>query len=484
MCNLGWWGKACAVLAVCAATGIAAHAQTFTTLVGFGGSDGATPGLVTLVQGTDGGLYGTTDNLGDGPGTVFRLGTNGTLTTVYKFCSLPNCADGDLPISGVIVGTDGNLYGVTYEGGANDYGTVFRLTLSGSLTTLYSFCNLTGCTDGRNPYGGLVEGSDGNLYGTTAAGGTSEGGTGAGTIFKITSAGLLKTLYTFCPQGGLCSDGASPQAALTEGADGSFYGSTFGGGGQNHFGTLFKITPGGVFTSLWNFDQSGGGSKPIAPLIQLGDGGFYGTTTGDPNGYGTIFRVTRTGKLGVQYMFCNQRTCSDGRDPNAPLASGTDGNLYGTTAEGGNPNCPLGCGTIFQASKEKFTTLYSFCPQNGCADGYEPLGGLTQATNGVFYGTTWLGGVGGGTAFSLNMGLGPFVTFVRAAGKVGQTGPILGQGFTGTTSVSLNGIPASFKVVSDTFIEATVPAGASTGYVTVTTPSGTLSSNVPFHVIK
>ncbi len=175
-----------------------------------------TPGLVTLVQGTDGGLYGTTDNLGDGPGTVFRLGTNGTLTTVYKFCSLPNCADGDLPISGVIVGTDGNLYGVTYEGGANDYGTVFRLTLSGSLTTLYSFCNLTGCTDGRNPYGGLVEGSDGNLYGTTAAGGTSEGGTGAGTIFKITSAGLLKTLYTFCPQGGLCSDGASPQAALTE----------------------------------------------------------------------------------------------------------------------------------------------------------------------------------------------------------------------------------------------------------------------------
>ena len=192
-------------------------------------------GLVTLVQGTDGGLYGTTDNLGDGPGTVFRLGTNGTLTTVYKFCSLPNCADGDLPISGVIVGTDGNLYGVTYEGGANDYGTVFRLTLSGSLTTLYSFCNLTGCTDGRNPYGGLVEGSDGNLYGTTAAGGTSEGGTGAGTIFKITSAGLLKTLYTFCPQGGLCSDGASPQAALTEGADGSFYGSTFGGGGAESF---------------------------------------------------------------------------------------------------------------------------------------------------------------------------------------------------------------------------------------------------------
>jgi uncharacterized repeat protein (TIGR03803 family) len=113
-----------------------------------------------------------------------------------------------------------------------------------------------------------------------------------------------------------------------------------------------------------------------------------------------------------------------------------------------------------------------------------------QATSGTLYGTTYMGGDlqcnpshGCGTVFSLSIGLGPFVTFVRPAGKVGQTGPILGQGFTGTTSVSLNGIPASFTVVSDTYIQATVPAGAITGYAIVTTPSGTLTSNVPFRVI-
>jgi uncharacterized repeat protein (TIGR03803 family) len=273
---------------------------------------------------------------------------------------------------------------------------------------------------------------------------------------------------------------------LAEGADGNFYGSTSGGGGSADFGTLFKVTPSGVFTSLWDFSQNGGGSQPMAPLILLGDGGFYGTTTGSPNGYGTIFRATSEGKLAVLYTFCSRKNCSDGRYPSAALALGTDGNLYGTTVGGGNTTCgSAGCGTIFQASKERFTTLYSFCLQSACLDGFEPTGGLTQATNGIFYGTTSGGGVyDGGTAFSLDMGLGPFVTFVRPAGRVGHTGPILGQGFTGTTAVSLNGTPAQFTVKSDTFIEATVPAGATTGYVTVTTPSGTLTSNVPFHVIR
>jgi uncharacterized repeat protein (TIGR03803 family) len=483
MTKLSACKMACVVFVLCAATAITSPAQTFTTLVNFGGISGATPQFVSLVQGTDGGLYGTTDNLEDGPGTVFRLGTDGTLTTVYKFCSLPNCADGYTPFSGVIVGTDGNLYGTTNGGGAKGYGTAFRLTPTGSLTTLYSFCNQPNCTDGRNPLGALVEGSDGNLYGTTAAGGTDEGGVGAGTVFKITTAGL-ETLYIFCSQGSSCSDGSGPEAALTEGIDGNFYGSTFDGGGEFDFGTLFKVSPSGVFTSLWNFNESGGGSKPIAPLVLLGDGGFYGTTTGGPNGYGTIFELASNGKLRVGHTFCHRENCSDGRFPYAPLALGTDGNLYGTTNAGGNSNCYIGCGTIFQTSKGKFATLYSFCANSGCADGAEPLGGLTQATNGVFYGTTNLGGIGGGTAYSLDMGLGPFVTFLRAVGRVGQRSGILGQGLTGTTSVSLNGIQASFTVKSDTFIVATVPPGATTGYVTVTTPSGTLTSNVPFHIIK
>jgi len=168
---------------------------------------------------------------------------------------------------------------------------------------------------------------------------------------------------------------------------------------------------------------------------------------------------------------------NDGSDPFGKLVQGTDGNYYGTTSQGST-----NVGTIFQITQDGIlTTLHDF---EG-TDGTDPRGGLVQATNGKFYGTTFQGGDGNsGTIFSLDMGLGPFVTFVRAFGKVGQTGPILGQGFTGTTSVMLNGVPADFTVVSDTYIKATVPPGATTGYVTVTTPTGVLTSNVPFHVIR
>ena len=179
------------------------------------------------------------------------------------------------------------------------------------------------------------------------------------------------------------------------------------------------------------------------------------------------------------YSFCSQPNCRDGSNPLAGLVQATNGNLYGTTSSGGEFN---NNGTVFEITlKGALTTVYDF---TGGPDGSLPFAGLVQATNGNLYGATYGAGANGvGTIFGLDEGLGPFVTFVQAAGKVGQTGPILGQGLTGTTSVSLNGTPANFTVVSDTFITATVPAGATTGYVTVTTPSGTLTSNVPFHVI-
>jgi len=166
------------------------------------------------------------------------------------------------------------------------------------------------------------------------------------------------------------------------------------------------------------------------------------------------------------------------------LALGTDGNFYGVTQAGGQDNG----GTIFSLTPNgKLTTVHSFSGP----DGDEPMAAPIQATNGILYGTTAYGGSGApscggrcGTIYSLDMGLGPFVAFVRAAGKIGETGGILGQGFAGTMGVTLNGTPAEFAVVSDTFIKATVPEGATTGYVTVTTPTGVLSSNVPFHVIK
>jgi uncharacterized repeat protein (TIGR03803 family) len=280
------------------------------------------------------------------------------------------------------------------------------------------------------------------------------------------------------------SDGASPVAALVEGLDGDLYGTTQRGG-NNYYGSVFKYqSRSGVLTNLVTL-QGGNDAWPSAPLVPGRKGVFYGTATGGTSGTGALFSVTAEGAFTNLYLFCQQAGCLDGELP-IGLTLGTDGNLYGVTAGGGDsPTCPFDCGTIFQfTAAKKLTTLHNFCEQTDCTDGNLPQGGLFQATNGKFYGTTFIGGsFGGGTVFTLDMGLGPFVAFVRNSGKVGQTGGILGQGFTGTTSVSLNGTPASFTVVSDTFIKATVPAGATTGFVTIMTPSGTLTSNVPFRVI-
>ncbi|HKS72804.1 MAG TPA: choice-of-anchor tandem repeat GloVer-containing protein, partial [Terriglobales bacterium] len=157
--------------------------------------------------------------------------------------------------------------------------------------------------------------------------------------------------------------------------------------------------------------------------------------------------------------------------------------LYGTTFAGG----ATGYGSIFEITQGGvFTTLYSICSTPGvCNDGALPAGGLLQGTNGIFYGTTSGGGTSGeGTIFSLDTALVPFVSFIRNPAKIGQQFGILGYGLTGTTSVSFNGVAANFKPQSDTLLVATVPSGASTGYVTVTTPGGTLTSNVPFRVIR
>ncbi len=220
-------------------------------------------------------------------------------------------------------GSDGNFYGTAVVGGANGAGTVFKITPGGTLITLYSF----GVSDGQSPYGGLVQGSDGNFYGTTEFGGANNGN---GTVFKITPRGTLTSLYSFAG-----SDGANPHAGLVQGSDGNFYGTTeFGGTGQcaNRCGTVFKITPSGTLTTLYDFAGSDG-FKPQAGLVQGSDGNFYGTTTGGGanNGKGTVFKITPSGTLTTLYSFAG----SDGAFPQAGLVQGSDGNFYGTTAGGG-----------------------------------------------------------------------------------------------------------------------------------------------------
>jgi uncharacterized repeat protein (TIGR03803 family) len=228
------------------------------------------------------------------------------------------------------------------------------------------------------------------------------------------------------------------------------------------------------------------GEYPLAGLIQATNGDFYGTTYDGggncaPDGCGTIYKITPSGTLTTLYSFCPQSYCTDGALPNAGLIQGTDGDLYGTTFWGGTS----GYGTVFKITTlGKLTTLYSFsCSQTDCTDGRYPVAGLIQGTDGNLYGTAYQGGTKDvGTVFRLSVGLGAFVETQPTSGTVGTPVDILGTDLTGTTSVTFNGTAATFTVVSASEITTSVPTGATTGYVEVTTPSGTLTSNTKFVV--
>src|SRR5271157_2498637 len=316
-----------------------------------------------------------------------------TLTTLASF----NVIDGQFPEGPLVQGKDGNFYGETSYGGAGDHGIIFKITPQGTLTTLYSFCAQYACSDGATPSSGLVQGTDGNFYGTTGCNGQY----GHGTVFKLTPQGALTTLYRFG-----WVDGAYPCAGLTQGADGNFYGTTSFGGVYvaPYFpgGTVFRITPEGTLTTLYSFCAQSGcidGYYPLA-IIQGTDGNFYGTTTEDEANrqYGTVFKLTLQGALTTLYSFCTQNYCTDGDNPGG-LIQGTDGNFYGMTGFGGaNEN-----GSVFKITPEgALTTLYSFCSLIGCRDGERPGGRITQGTDGNFYGTTYYGGTDGvGIVFSL-----------------------------------------------------------------------------------
>jgi uncharacterized repeat protein (TIGR03803 family) len=450
-----------------------AHAQTVSpaTLYSFCASSACVDGAFTypagaagLIQATNGGLYGTTWGGGaNGDGTVFGIAPSGSLITLYSFCASASCPDGSNPYFGLVLATNGELYGITTAGGASGKGTVFKITPSGTLATLHSFCADNGCADGSYPYAGLILAANGDLYGTTKAGGA----TGNGTVFEITPSGALTTLYSF--SGG--ADGNAPQAPLIQAADANLYGTTHSGG-ANGQGTVFKITPvGGKLTTLYSFSGSDGGASQQG-LVQAANGNLYGASkSGGVSGDGTVFQITTSGDLTTLYSFSG----SDGRSPNSALIQATDGNLYGTTETGGAG----GAGTIFRITPGgELTTLYGF--SGGAGSLYA---GLLEATNGSLYGTTRNGGsAGDGTVFRLPVDLGPFVETLPASGKAGDSIRILGY-FTGQpTGVAFNGTAAAFTVVSGTEISTVVPAGATTGTVEVTTPGGTLLSNATFSV--
>jgi uncharacterized repeat protein (TIGR03803 family) len=373
--SVGWVSSTDAVLAL--------SKIVLTNLHSFGGGqDGANPNA--LVQGANGMFYGTTQNGGaNSYGTVFQiqLTTNGPPTTLYSFTG---DGDGGFPVAGLVPGADGNFYGTASTGGTGGgWGTIFKITPGGALSSLHSF---TGAADGGFPYAELVQGADGNFYGTTLGGGTQNGW---GTVFKITPAGLLNNLYSFTG----VADGGSPEATLVQGSDGTLYGTTLEGGTGS--GTVFAISTNGVLATLYSFSSGNDGSSPYAGVIQASDGNLYGTTAyGGTNDDGTVFQITTNGALTTLYSFSGG---NDGNSPFAALIQASDGNFYGTTAYGGT----FGDGTVFQITTNgTLTTLAWF---NG-ANGANPQDPLVEGTDDNLYGVTPYGGLtDNGVIFRLTM---------------------------------------------------------------------------------
>jgi uncharacterized protein (TIGR03437 family) len=432
--------SAAAVISLCwigiATLPASCQAQTLTTLATFVGTIGSS----ALVQGTDGNFYGTTNYGGTSfYGSVFRITPGGTLTILYSFTG---GADGWGPQSGragLIQASDGNLYGTTFEGGTDGEGTVFRITTGGTLTTLYSFCSQTYCTDGTNPVGGVIQASDGNLYGTT-----SQGGTGYGTVFRITTGGTLTTLHSFTSNG---AEGFEPQGGLIQASDGNLYGATLG--------AVFRITLGGTLTTLYSF--TGGASFIQHGLIQASDGNLYGTTyySGTGSADGAVVRITTGGTLTTLYSFCSQTNCADGTTP-AGLIQASDGNLYGTTQYGGANDY----GTVFRITTGgTLTTLYSFTG----ADGSSPKAGVIQASDGNLYGTTESAN-GGGTVFRLTipapLQVAPTInavvngaSFVGGGVVPGEIATLFGTNLTSSTGINLtSGLPLPNTFLTDSLM--------------------------------
>jgi uncharacterized repeat protein (TIGR03803 family) len=325
---------------------------------------------------------------------------------------------------------------------------------------LYTLCPDAGCPDGAGP-NGIVQGSDGNFYGITAT-----------TIFRVTPSGTFRVLFTFPCSPTACPSGTEARVPPIQGINGNFYGTAQTGGIKNS-GVVYEITPAGHYSVLHKFCSQTNCSDGINPteLVQDASGTFYGIAAygGASGKNGTLFKITPAKRFIVLHTF------ESGVIPWS-LTIANDGNVYGTTLLD-NASGTFGK-DIFQITPEGvYTPIHQFSMD-------ELPGHLFQATDGILYGTTTSGGaLGYGEAFSFSLDLDLLVKTVPVATKVGNGVLILGNHLTGSTSVTFNGVPAEFKVLKDTLIRATVPEGATTGTLSVVTPSRTLNS-YPQFVVK
>jgi len=378
-------------------------AYTFKTLHKFTGGDGAEP-LGGLIQDAAGNLYGTTAVRGPySNGTVFKFDTAGRrLTVLFDFNR-----GGTVPAAGLIQDADGNLYGTAADGGPYSGGMVFKIDTAGKATVMYKFKR---SPDGATPVAPLVVDANGNLYGTTSAGGVSCPPVGCGVVFKVSKTGKETVLYRFAGT----PDGWLSDAGLVLDSAGNLYGTTYYGGLYT-YGTVFRLDKSGTETVLYSFQGQPDGLVPAAGLIRDGSGNLFGTTekggTGSCfGGCGTVFMLDPSGSETVLYNFSGS---PDGEYPFASLIRDAKGNLYGTTAYGGSGKCNngngQGCGTVFKLTQSKGgwteTVLHSF---NGHSDGSYPFAPLLRDAAGNLYGTSYEGGTfsssctfGCGTIFRL-----------------------------------------------------------------------------------
>ena len=520
--------RACTVALLCAITAAASRAQTLTTLANFNGTNGAFP--VSLVQGNDGNFYGVTQgDIGSGNspiynGSIFKVTPSGTLTNLYTFCPLgpvpplsTACPDGAQPYA-MVQGTDGNFYGTTaggYSGTPGYPGTAFKITPDGALTPIHYFASNGAEADGKTP---LMRGSDGNFYGTSLVGGEWQDGD----VFKITPDGVVTRLYSF---GTTPSDGLRPISPLIQGADGNLYGTTLYGGKYNqvgvvapfNYGTVFKITLDGALTTLYSFGGvANDPSIPISPLVQGPDGSFFGLTrSGGLYAAGSIFKITPSGVVTLLYSFTGSGP--DGTPGGiGQLVLATDGNIYGVANGAGT----AGLGIIFKLTPDgAFTLLHSFTG----SDGQYP-GTLIQGPDGNLYGTTAAGGAYGlGAIFRLQLSYActntapPMITSVNSAGGFGgysyftsgswreikganlaeptdpRLNPLVNDGqwassdFSGVNaptsldgiSVSINGKAAFVSYISPSQINVQSPGDSTVGNVAITV-TNCKATSLPF----
>lgn len=524
-----------------------------THLHDFSFTDGAIP-RGALIQGADGDLYGTTESGGanqsdyclavkfyneGGCGTVFKISTAGVFTKLHDFYT---AADGYqvTPSTGLVQAADGNFYGMSYRAFPSGTTSIFKMTPDGTVTVHYLFA--ADESQGYLAWGGLIVGKDGDLYGTTGSAGSLNGNAtaGGGTVFRAGTDGSFSLLYTFKGSTTATGDGCFPSSKLLQGRDGNFYGTTsYCGNVTGHCivggcGTVFKLTPGGTETVLHRFGGTAkDGEYPEGDgLVQATDGSFYGTTLGNPYGEGggfvplctvggstafscgTVYRIDSRGRFGTVAQF-GLGDGALGQFPHASPILASDGNLYGSTFSGGG----YGPGTVWRLLLNPATPILSI-------DSFTPAGGApgtTVTVTGIgFTGASQVtigNGVGPepvpftvlsdtqitslipadaqtsaigvtaprGTTFSNTLlYLQPVVDqIVPLSGRVGSGVTLNGAHFDGITSITFGGVPAtkySYVTSGDTSINVTVPAGAVTGPIVITNPGGSASS--PVFIVK